>query len=167
MQEAKPDQIISNAGLGDSQGFVDVDPHTLQHKKYSNVFAFGDVANLPTSKTFWAGFNQLHVVRNNLERQLNGLSLNAKYDGTSEAFLQVDESKSVTLSHSYGGKPNDSLDTGFLASLRYAWAEKNKGSIGGLMTFKNWGAPYYKFKKTFEESGSVTKSAVELHPEKK
>lgn len=73
----------------------------------------------------------------------------------------------VTLSHFYGGKPNDSLDTGFLSSLRYKWAKKNKESISGLVNFKNWGPPYYKFKKTFNDSGSAPKSAVELHPEKK
>lgn len=32
-------------------GFVDVDKETLQHNSYPNVFALGDVANLPTSKT--------------------------------------------------------------------------------------------------------------------
>lgn len=50
----------------------------------------GDVSNVPTTKTFHAGFNQIHVLRNNLERQLNGLSLNAKYDGLSEAQMHVD-----------------------------------------------------------------------------
>ena len=37
-----------------TQGFVDVDKGTLQHKKYPNVFALGDSADasaLPTSKT--------------------------------------------------------------------------------------------------------------------
>jgi len=70
---AQPYSIVAESGLADSNGFIDVNPYTLQHKRYNNIFGFGDAANLPTSKNFMAGFNQLHVVRNNVERQLNGL----------------------------------------------------------------------------------------------
>lgn len=165
--EAKPDPILAEAGLAGQDGLVDVDHYTLQHKKFQNVFSFGDVASLPTTKTFAAGFNQLHVVRHNLERQLNGLSANAKYDGLSEAQMHVDLEKIVTLSHYYGGKPNDSLDTSFMASLRYKWAAKNKKGVMDLLKFKSWGAPYYKFKKTFDGAGEAPKTAIDLHPEKK
>ncbi len=34
-----------------ANGYVDVDPATLQHNKYPNIFAIGDSANLPTAKT--------------------------------------------------------------------------------------------------------------------
>ena len=37
--------------LAAANGWVDVSPETLQHKKYPNVFSIGDVANLPTAKT--------------------------------------------------------------------------------------------------------------------
>lgn len=60
-----------------------MDPYTLQHVKYDNIFGFGDVVNVPTTKTFHAGFNQLSVVRHNVERRLNGLEPNAHYDGLS------------------------------------------------------------------------------------
>lgn len=165
--EAKPDQILSDAGLSAGNGLLDVDIETLQHKNFSNIFGFGDVANLPTTKTFWAGFNQLHVVRNNIERQLNGLSANAKYDGLSEADMHVGLEKIVKLSHFYGGKPNDSLDTSFMASLRYKLAKKGKKDVMNLLKFKSWGPPYYKWKKTFAGAGETAKAATELHPEKK
>ncbi len=144
-----------------------MDPCTLQHKKYSNIFGFGDVANLPTSKTFWAGFNQLHVVRHNVERAFNGLTPNAKYDGFSEADILIDMDKAVKLSHYYGEKPNDSLSTGFMASIRYKLAKKGTKGFEKLLSFKSWGPPYHKFKKTFEGATEVPKIATELHPEKK
>lgn len=167
MNEARPDEIISKAGLADQSGQLDVDPYTLQHKKYSNIFGLGDINNVPTTKTFWGGFNQMHVVRHNLERQLNGLSPNAKYDGLSEADLHIDNGKVVKLSHLYGGKPNDSLSTGFMASLKYKLAKMHIKDYAKLLAFKNWGPPYYKWKKTFSGAGDAPKSAVELHPEKK
>jgi sulfide:quinone oxidoreductase len=39
---SKPHSIIKDSGLGDEHGLVDVNKYTLQHKKYENVFAFGD-----------------------------------------------------------------------------------------------------------------------------
>lgn len=39
---SKPAPIIAEAGLGDANGLMDVNKYTLQHKKYENVFAFGD-----------------------------------------------------------------------------------------------------------------------------
>lgn len=93
---------------------------------------------------------------------------NAQYDGLSEAKLQLAISKIAKLSHFYGGKPNDTLDDGFGASLRYLWAAKNKKSVINLLKFKNWGAPYYKFKKTFPDTAATQgNNANALHPEKK
>jgi sulfide:quinone oxidoreductase len=109
----------------------------------------------------------LHVIRNNIERKLNGHSPNAKYDGLSEADLLIDFDKAVKLSHLYGGKPNDSLSTGFMASLRYKLSSKQVKDFAKILSFKNWGPPYYKMKKTFSGAGDAPKTAVELHPEKK
>lgn len=72
---------LSEAGLSDSTGYLNVNKETLQHVKYDNIFGIGDVNNVATTKTFYGGLSQLAVVRNNIERRLNGLSLNAKYDG--------------------------------------------------------------------------------------
>lgn len=40
-----------NSPLVDETQYVSVDRDTLQHIKYSNVFAIGDCSNAPTSKT--------------------------------------------------------------------------------------------------------------------
>ena len=159
--EAKPDSNLAEAGLAASNGLLDVDPFTLQHKKYNNIFGFGDVANLPTSKTFYAGFNQLHVVRHNLERHLNGLSASPVYDEHSSAFIHLGLSSSATVSHFYDGKPDSSLDTGLMASLRYKLADSGKKGIMDLLKFKSWGPPYHKFKKTFNDSKSTSSSTPE------
>ena len=48
------------------QGWVDVDMYTLQHKRYPNVFALGDCAALPTSKTAAAVTSQAPVLVHNM-----------------------------------------------------------------------------------------------------
>ena len=41
----------SKAPISDESGYLDLDPYTLQHTKYANIFGLGDCTNLPTSKT--------------------------------------------------------------------------------------------------------------------
>ena len=166
--EKKADPIIEEAGLAARNGLLDVDPYTLQHNKYSNIFGLGDVANVPTSKNFFAGFNQLHVVRHNLEQVINGAEPNAHYDGYSEATLHLGLDSSTTVKHLYGGKSAGSLDSGFMAGLRYKLAEKGKKGLIDLMKFKSWGPPYYKWKKTFNGGKISTPAAPKnMQPEQK
>jgi sulfide:quinone oxidoreductase len=47
----KPSEFISESGLADCNGFLNLDINTLQHKKYKNIWGLGDCAALPTSKT--------------------------------------------------------------------------------------------------------------------
>lgn len=89
--------LLNDAGLADSTGFLDVNPHTLQHTKYSNIFGLGDVINAPTTKTFYGGLSQVAVVRHNVERNLNNLSLNAKYDGYAKANLLISQSNLASV----------------------------------------------------------------------
>jgi sulfide:quinone oxidoreductase len=69
---SKPHEPLVNAGLTTPNGLLDVDYETLRHRKYKNIFGLGDVCDLPTTKHTWAAFHQLHVVRTNLERSLQG-----------------------------------------------------------------------------------------------
>lgn len=50
--------------------FANVDPETLQHRQYRNIFAIGDAAGLPTMKSYAAGFTQVPVVTFNIQRVL-------------------------------------------------------------------------------------------------
>jgi NADPH-dependent 2,4-dienoyl-CoA reductase/sulfur reductase-like enzyme len=64
---SKPTDFLVEAGLTKpSDGLLHVKEDTLQHVKYDNIFGIGDVNSLPTTKTLWGGFSQLHVVRHNL-----------------------------------------------------------------------------------------------------
>jgi sulfide:quinone oxidoreductase len=62
-------------------GYVQVDQYTLQSPTWPNVFALGDVANLPTSKTGAAIRKQAPVVVANLLAVRAGGQPTARYDG--------------------------------------------------------------------------------------
>lgn len=81
--------FIKNSPLVDDNKWVDVDPFTLQHKKYSNIFGIGDVTNLPTSKTGAAIRKQTPVVVSNIINliELQKLSSETYYGYSSCPFI--------------------------------------------------------------------------------
>ena len=91
----KAPSCIKESALADAGGWVDVDPYTLQHKKFANVFGIGDCSNLPTSKTGAAIRKQAPVVVRNLMSLIKGSSLDAKYDGYTSCPLVTGYNKLV------------------------------------------------------------------------
>jgi sulfide:quinone oxidoreductase len=77
-----PDEIAKSP-VGSSKGWVPVDYRngTLQHVKYKNIFALGDVAALPLGKTGGSARKQYKVVVDNLIAVMEGKEPTAKYDG--------------------------------------------------------------------------------------
>jgi sulfide:quinone oxidoreductase len=90
--------------LADAAGWVDVDPATLRHKVFDNVFALGDAGNMPNAKTAAAARKQAPVVAHNLLAARSGKPLDAKYDGYGSCPLTVERGKIVLAEFVYGGK---------------------------------------------------------------
>lgn len=154
----KPHQSLLDAGLVSQRGLLEVDRQTLRHKKYKNIFGLGEVNDLPTTKGFWNGFHQLHVVRHNLQRSLNGQGLNALFDGRTKVPLQLGQNSLTFVEHYYDQKPAGAnlLDRngGIISKLRYLnWARLQKKGFMDLYLGKSYGPPYYRIKKTFKEAG--------------
>ncbi|MDV6244901.1 NAD(P)/FAD-dependent oxidoreductase [Rhodococcus opacus] len=62
-------------------GWVDVDKHTLQHNRFPDIYALGDVGSTPNSKTGAAVRKQAPVVVANLLATLKGKPLTGQYNG--------------------------------------------------------------------------------------
>ncbi|XP_052740204.1 uncharacterized protein LOC112050512 [Bicyclus anynana] len=69
--------------LTNQEGFLDVDRHTLQQRRYCNIYGVGDCTSSPNSKTAAAVAKQSYVVEQNLWRTMYGKEPIAKYDGYS------------------------------------------------------------------------------------
>ena len=76
-----PPPVVAGSPLAGAGGWVEVDPYTLRHPRFADVFALGDVAGLPTSKTAGAVRQQVPVLAANLVASLERRPLTARYDG--------------------------------------------------------------------------------------
>lgn len=103
----KAPDFLKESSLTDQGGWVDVDPYTLQHKAYPNVFGLGDCANLPTSKTGAAIRKQAPVVENNLLALMRDEPLTAHYNGYTSCPLVTGYNKLVLAEFDYNQNPQE------------------------------------------------------------
>jgi sulfide:quinone oxidoreductase len=104
-------QFLADSPLAGTNGFTDVDQHTLQHVRYPNVFGLGDAGSMPNAKTAAAARKQAPVVALNALRQLDGKGPTAGYDGYGSCPLTVERGKIVLAEFAYGGKLAPSFPT--------------------------------------------------------
>ncbi|MAY58154.1 MULTISPECIES: bifunctional protein tyrosine phosphatase family protein/NAD(P)/FAD-dependent oxidoreductase [Pseudoalteromonas] len=126
--QSAPD-FIKVSPLVDENGWIDVDQSTLQHKKFSNIFALGDATNAPNAKTAAAARMQAPVVATNL-LYARGLSkYQAIYNGYGSCPLTVELGKVVLAEFGYGGKVMNSFPSWIINGKRpsrLAWLLKEK-----------------------------------------
>jgi sulfide:quinone oxidoreductase len=102
--QSAPD-FIRNSPLANPSGWVDVEKHTLQHIKYKNIFASGDAAGLPVSRTGAAIRKQAPVVVSNLLALMHGSELKATYNGYSSCPIITGYDKLVLAEFDYENNP--------------------------------------------------------------
>lgn len=86
-------------------GFVDVHKHTMQSVRYPNVFAIGDCANSPNSKTAAAVAGQCQVVYKNLVDVMEGRKPSKSYDGYASCPLVTGYNTCILAEFDYNLQP--------------------------------------------------------------
>jgi sulfide:quinone oxidoreductase len=119
-----PPSFIASSPLADQDGWVDVNPETLQHKRFSNVFSLGDCSNLPTSKTGAAIRKQAPVLVRNLQASLAGRPLTSKYDGYTSCPVVTGIGKLVLAEFDYHKQPAESFPVDQSRERWSMWALK-------------------------------------------
>ncbi|MFP3501731.1 TIGR01244 family sulfur transferase [Burkholderia sp. SIMBA_062] len=100
----KAPDFVRASPLADAAGWIDVDPATLRHQRFADIFALGDVTNTTNAKTAAAARKQAPVVAHNVLASLGRALGNAAYDGYGSCPLTVERGKIVLAEFLYGGK---------------------------------------------------------------
>jgi sulfide:quinone oxidoreductase len=101
--QVAPD-FVKNSPLANEAGWLDVNPDTLQHTTYTNIFGCGDVISAPNAKTAAAIRKQAPVVARNIRQYLQHDRPDHLYDGYGSCPLTVERGKVVMAEFGYGGK---------------------------------------------------------------
>ena len=98
-------EVIEKSGMGDELSFIPTDKHTLQSKKWENVWVIGDAGNTPTSKAGSVAHFMLDVIVENILRQNEGLQPLAKFDGHANCFIESGFEKGILIDFNYDVEP--------------------------------------------------------------
>jgi sulfide:quinone oxidoreductase len=104
-----PPDFIARSPLADANGWVEVDQQTLRHLRFPSVFALGDCASLPTSKTGAAIRKQAPVLVANLVAAIDGKPLTATYEGYTSCPLITGIGKLVLAEFDYSKQPDETF----------------------------------------------------------
>ncbi|WP_338413784.1 TIGR01244 family sulfur transferase [uncultured Sphaerotilus sp.] len=125
----KAPDFIRVSPLADAAGWIDIDPGTLRHKQFANIFALGDAGNTPNAKTAAAARKQAPVVAHNLLALRGAVQGEARYDGYGSCPLTVERGKIVLAEFLYGGKVAPSFPKWLIDGTRpsaLAWYLKER-----------------------------------------
>lgn len=100
----KAPDFVARSPLADAAGYVALDPATLRHVRYENIFGLGDGGSTPNAKTAAAARKQAPIVAVNLLAALDGKTPAAVYDGYGSCPLTVERGRIVLAEFGYGGR---------------------------------------------------------------
>jgi sulfide:quinone oxidoreductase len=98
-------EVIARSGLGDELNHVPVDKGTFLSAKYSNLFALGDAAALPTSKAGSVAHFSVEVFAENFPRYAEGLEMLERFDGHANCFIESGFGKGLLIDFNYDTEP--------------------------------------------------------------
>lgn len=98
--------FVGASGLGDAQGWIPVDRHTLRHETVPDVWAIGDATNLPISKSGSVAHFQAPVVADQVAALVLGREPSShRYDGRVMCFLETGRGQATTIRFDYDHPP--------------------------------------------------------------
>jgi sulfide:quinone oxidoreductase len=117
-------EVIKQSPLANTDGWVEVNQHTLQHVRYPNVFSLGDVASTPNAKTVAAVRKQVVILAENLLALRAGREFPERYDGYGSCPLTVEKGKIILAEFGYGGKLVPTFSWDSTVPRKSAWLLK-------------------------------------------
>lgn len=118
--QSAPD-FIKKSPLANAAGWIDVNPKSLQHNKYRNIFGLGDAAGTSNAKTAAAIRKQVPVVVDNILSLKNSTDLREGYDGYGSCPLTTSLNTVMLAEFSYDGKVTPSFPLLDPRKNRFIW----------------------------------------------
>ena len=115
-----PLDFVAQSPLANEAGWVEVDPSTLRHPRYPNVFSLGDASSLPTSKTGAAIRAQAPVLVENLLAVIVGNPPTAAYNGYTACPVVTGYGSLIMAEFDYDLKPQPTLP--LIDSTKERWS---------------------------------------------
>lgn len=128
--------FIARSGLGNELNCIPVDKHTLQSTRYDNIFAVGDVADLPISKAGSTAHFSIEVLTENFPHHVRGEKMTAAFDGHANCFVEAGDGKALLIDFNYDTQPLPG---------KYPLPVAGPFSLLDVTTANHWGKKAFKW----------------------
>jgi len=128
-------QAITDSGIGDPMGYMQVDNHTLKAENQDRVYVLGDATSVPTSKAGSVAHYMSYTVVENLVREIDGHEALPSFDGHATCFLASGFEKAILLDFNYEVEPLPGKFP-FPGMGPFSLLEDTFGNYWGKMMFK-------------------------------
>lgn len=99
-------ELISRSGLGDAQGWLETDRHTLEAKNFPDIYGIGDATDIPVSKSGSAAHFEAKVLAERLVDKIRGSDDEpSTYDGRVLCFLETGHGQASQLVFDFNKPP--------------------------------------------------------------
>lgn len=113
--------MLAEAGLGQGpQGWLDVDPASLRHRRHAGIYGLGDVLGVPKGKTAASVKAQVPVVEAQILAALQGRDSDAAYTGYTGSPLTTRVGRAMLVEYDYADNLTPSFP-GVIAPLEELW----------------------------------------------
>ncbi|MCL4328083.1 MAG: NAD(P)/FAD-dependent oxidoreductase [Candidatus Thermoplasmatota archaeon] len=127
-------KVITESGLADESGYIDVDRNRLNYADYDNVFVIGDATNLPISKAGATAHFETEYLANRLANEVNGNAFFESYGGEVACTTITSGSRAITLFFSYNKPPRVNYESKSDYFLKWTSSDTYfTGMIRGIM----------------------------------
>lgn len=97
--------FIGRSGLGNELNYVPVDNQTFLSKKWENIFAVGDAADLPISKAGSVAHFAIEIFTENFLQCVKGEEMTHAFDGHANCFVEAGGGKGMLIDFNYETQP--------------------------------------------------------------
>ncbi len=108
--------VVSASGIGDEEGWISADKHTMRIKDHPEAYALGDATDIPISKSGVVAHLQAEAVAKNLASDLRGSEEVFEYNGRINCPMETGGRRALFVSGTYEVAPREERPT----FLRYA-----------------------------------------------
>ncbi len=129
-------RVIFESGLGDAQGWIDVDPRTLKMTEAENVYVIGDATNLHlkgVSKAGSAAHYQSEIIAHNIAQELKGLRPNGFYNGKVFCFIETSLNEATCIQFDYTTPPTPPPPSTLLHWFKLSFNELYWTAVRGIL----------------------------------
>ncbi len=124
----KGQKLLTDSGMADDSGYVNVDKFTLRYGSYDNIFVVGDATTLPM-KVGALGHSEAAYVAGRIASESDGVISDDKYDGFMGCSSIYADHTGFTLSFDYNSKPSVNFATKSDYFLKYISGDTYFSSI--------------------------------------